>query len=286
MVIVRCSDPVLSTRDQTQCLKAKSFKLHDVDCQEDVFVKGTAPKWGLRLKKYRAVADSMPASTLVMFIDTRDLLVLNSPAHLASEFQKLGSDLLFQCTDYEWPKKCPLDWSQRYREFVSFEFNATACHYPCGGGWGGPAEAVSDFLHSFEINDTFDDQCWMRHALATYSTHRWAFDRGQRIFSSARRMVETYRSGHPTEDFKGHPVFMHFDSFHPTSEELRRVYACRNTGIVPTLDKSSQFRAIIEWENASTFGPDQLLRHEAGGNVSTFLHPLCFAGMRSNTFGE
>lgn len=204
--------------------------------EERVLLKCDPPfSWAKRLTLWKDYYSTLPRDTVVLSVDAFDVVLLAPKEEMMKKFIESGASLLFGYTDYCWPTNCDMCiryLRERHPRLYSTELQKMM--YLCAGTYIGRAGYLADLLHKNPWTDDVDDQCYFATIFLQQPTSSTAMklDEKNSIFQNTTptALQQGYLSVDKEEKrsinnvTKTRPCVFHFDSYHPSHDELSYGY--------------------------------------------------------------
>ena len=201
---------------------------------ERVLLKCNEPfSWARRLTLWRDYYSKLPRDTVVLSVDAFDVVLMAPKEEILDKFHASGASLLFGYTNYCWPLECDMCWKGTHPRL--FSASRQKKMYLCAGTYIGRAGYLADLLHAHPWTEDVDDQCYFAtiYLQQDHTNPAIKLDEDHQIFQNTTHHVlnqglllhDDPNKKRPLNTVTGtRPCVFHFDSFHPSFEQLSRHY--------------------------------------------------------------
>lgn len=189
--------------------------------------------WARRLTLWRDYYSKLPRDTVVLSVDAFDVVLMAPKEEILEKFHASGASLLFGYTDYCWPFECDMCVDEKHPRLYSASRKKTM--YLCAGTYIGRAGYLADLLHAHPWTEDVDDQCYFAtiYLQQDQTNPAMKLDEDHHIFQNTTHHVlnqglllhDDLDKKRPLHTMTGtRPCVFHFDSFHPSFEQLSSHY--------------------------------------------------------------
>ena len=192
----------------------------------DVLIPSGKFSWAKRLDEWKKYYNSCDPDTIILSLDAFDVLALkNTAKEIIYKFKLSGYKVLFGATTYCWPPECP----------ICVNPNGMTT-FLCAGTYIGYAGALAEILNTNDWTDDADDQCYFATFMNSEKNinNMVGLDTQASIFQSSSNrapiIISTLNRVTNTETYTN-PCILHYDSSHPTYDDLLKQVYLLNLGI-------------------------------------------------------